>query len=234
MAVNAGGCEMGSWRAQSKDREGEIMKLCTMFAAAMMSLAGPVSAAQYEALANPPDPVAQRDELIALYDEICLRAFPDEAAAAAAAARHNGTPLSAGEVRRFLHDDPGIGWAVRGRTGRFHVTIERSPPYHSCAVRVMTAGGFADLGPYQAVADAYERGRGFQRIPAVDTDVGDLHIAGGGERRLGPGDSSESLLVVMTSASPAGRARGQTAIEVRFAHQYYGQADAAGAAKSGR
>ena len=122
--------------------------------AAMFVLAGRASAAPYDALANPPDPVAQRDEMIALYDEICLRAYPDEDAAAAAAARHGGTALTAEQVQIYLHDDPGIGWAVDGRTGRFTVTIERSPPYRGCAVRTMTAAGFADLGPYQAIATA--------------------------------------------------------------------------------
>lgn len=195
-----------------------------ILAAAM--LAGPAPASPYAPLVNPPDPVAQRDELIALYDEICLRAFPDDSAAGAAAARHDATPLSQSDVRRFLHEDPGFGWQLRGRTGRFDVTIERSPPYHACAVRTMTANGFADLGPYQALATAYERGRGFERINPVDANVGDLHVIGGGERLIGPGETSESLLVAITSASNEGRARGDTAIEVRFAHQYVGEADA--------
>jgi len=202
-----------------------------ILAAAM--LAGPAEVSPYAPPANPPDPVAQRDEMIALYDEICLRAFPDDSAAAAAAARHDATPLSQSEVRRFLHDDPGFGWQLRGRTGRFDVTIEQSPPYHACAVRTMTANGFADLGPYQSLATVYERGRGFQRITPLDREIRDLHVIGGGEQRVGPGNSSESLLVAITSASEAFRARGQTAIEVRFTHQYYGEADADGDGKPG-
>jgi hypothetical protein len=197
------------------------------------ALAGPASAAQYEALTNPPDPVAQRDELIALYDEICLRAFPDDAAATRVAARHNPRPLSAEEVHRFLHDDPGFGWAISGRTGRFDVTIEQSPPYHTCAIRTMTAAGFADLGPYQILAQEYERGRNFQRITPMDRDIpGNIHVTGGGERLDAPdGVSSESLLVAITRASDALRARGSTAIEVRFAHQYVAQQRAAPPAK---
>lgn len=198
------------------------MKIWRILAAAAI-LAGPASAAQYEALTNPPDPVAQRDELIALYDEICLRAFPDDSAAERAAARHNATPLSRADVRRFLHDDPGTGWALQGRTGRFDVTIEQSPAYHTCAVRTMTANGFADLSPYQALAARYEQGRGFQRIAPADMDLGELHVSGGGERRE-DGNSAESLLVFLTRVSDAHRARGDTAIEVRFAHQYYGEA----------
>ena len=190
---------------------------------ATMILAAPVAAAaQYEPPANPPDPVAQRDEMIALYDELCLSAFPDEDGVARAVARHDARPLSPDQVRRFLHDDPGIGWEVRGRTGPFHVTIERSPPYHACAVRTMTVGGFADLGPYQALADRYEQGGGFERITPMDREIEDLHVVGGGERRVGPGDGSESLLVMISSAAAAHRTRGHTGIEVRFAHQYYG------------
>lgn len=189
-------------------------------AAAM--LAGPAAAAQYETLTNPPDPIAQRDELIALYDEICLRAFPDEAAAERAALAHHATPLSGADVRRFLHDDPGVGWALPGHTGRFDVTIERSPPYRACAVRTMTANGFADLGPYQALAARFEQGRTFQRITPIDQDFGDLHVAGGGEQYFGPdGRGGESLLIALTRVADAHRRSGDTAIEVRFSHQYY-------------
>lgn len=207
------------------------MKLRHSLAGAAMLLAAPASATQYERLANPPDPVAQRDEMIALYDEICLRAFPDDEAAGRAAAAHGGTAMSEAQVRRLLHDDPGIGWRVNGRTGLFEVTIERSPPYHACAVRTMTQNGFADLGPYQALADSYEQGRGFVRISPMDRDVEELHIAGGGEQRAGPGGTGESLLVIMTSGSQALRARGLTAIEVRFAHQYVGEPDGQGSGK---
>jgi hypothetical protein len=197
------------------------MKLRTMLAAATMMLAGPVSATQYGPLANPPDPVAQRDELIALYDEICLKAFPDEAAAIRAVNGYDATQLSPEALRQFLHDDPGIGWELRGRTGRIYVAIERSPPYRSCAVRTMTANGFTDLRPYQALAARYEQGRHFEPITRMDRNVRELHIIGLGERFVGPDGSSESLLVAITSASDEFRARGDTAVEMRFIHQYY-------------
>lgn len=186
-----------------------------------MILAGPASAAQYEPLANPPDPVAQRDELIALYDEICLRAYPDEDAAIRATTRYDVTSLSPEELRQFLHDDPGIGWELRGRTGRFVVAIERSPPYRSCSVRTMTANGFADLGPYQALAARYEQGRRFEPISRIDRTVRGLHVIGTGEILVDPDGSSDMLLVAIASASDESRARGNTAIEVRFEHQFY-------------
>ena len=187
-------------------------------------LAGGIPAAapaQYEALVNPPDPAAQQAEMVALYDEVCLHAFPDDEAAARAVARYRASPLSREDVRRFLHDDPGMGWQIAGRTGRFHVTIEQSPPYHSCAVRTMTAAGFADMGPYQAAISRYASGRGFERFDPMDRVVRELRIVGGGERRVDADGSSESLLVILTTPAGEHRARGHTAVEVRFAHQYY-------------
>ncbi len=188
---------------------------------AVIVLAGPVSAAQYEPPAHAPDPVAQRDELIALYDEICLRAFPDDDATARAAAGHGATLLSAAGVRRFLHDDPGIGWVLQGRTGRFHVMLEQAPPYHSCSVRTLTANGFADLAPYQALAARYEQDRHFEPITRVERNLGDVHIVGFGESFTAPGGDSELLLVAITRALDEHRTRGHTAIEVRFEHQFY-------------
>lgn len=195
----------------------------TFFMALALAAMPAAAAAQYETPVNPPDPVAQLAEMVALYDEVCLRAFPDDDAAARAATRYRAVPLSRAELRRFLHDDPGIGWQISGRTGRFDLTIEQSPPYHACAVRTMTAAGFADMGPYQMLAARFERGRGFERITPMDRVVRDLRIAGGGERRIDPDGGSESLLIAITTPAGDYRARGMTAVEVRFAHQYYRQ-----------
>lgn len=196
------------------------LKLFTALTLAAIPAAAP---AQYEAPANPPDPAAQLAEMIALYDDVCLRAFPDDDAAARAVARYRAVPLSQADIRRFLHDDPGIGWQISGRTGRFDLTIERSPPYHGCVVRTMTAAGFADMAPYRALAARFESGRGFERITPIDRVVRNLRIAGGGERRTDPDGSSESLLIAITTPAGDYRARGMTAVEVRFAHQYYRQ-----------
>ena len=165
------------------------------------------------------DPVAQRDEMIALYDEICLRAYPDDAAAGAAAARHDATPLSAEQVRIYLHDDPGVGWSLRGRTGPFTLTIE-APPYHACAIRAMTAGGFADWGPYRALANRYEEGGGYQAMNHMQFTQDNLDLAGGGERRTRPDGGTETLLVIVTTPTRAYRDRGETGVEVRFTHQF--------------
>jgi hypothetical protein len=193
------------------------MRTLTMLTGLFLAAAVPAAApAQYEPLVNPPDPAAQQAEMVALYDEVCLRAFPDEAAAARAVARYRATPHSPEEVRLFLHDDPGIGWRIAGRTGRFDLNIEQAPPYRSCAVRTMTVAGFADMAPYEAVAARYARGRGLARFEPMDRVVRGLRIVGGGERRVDPDGSSESLLAILTTP-----AQGNHAVEVRFAHQYY-------------
>jgi hypothetical protein len=208
------------WCARLSRNEGTMRrpKLFTTLILAALPAALP---AQYEAPANPPDPAVQLAEMVALYDEICLRAFPDDDAAARAVARYRAVPLSEAEIRRFLHDDPGIGWQISGRTGRFDLTIEQAPPYHGCGVRTMTAAGFADIRPYQALAARFERGGGFERITPIDRVVGELRIVGGGERHIDPDGSSESLLIAITTPTGDHRAQGMTAIEVRFAHQYY-------------
>ena len=144
------------------------MRAATVLAGLFLAAAVPAAApAQYEALVNPPDPAAQLAEMVALYDAVCLRAFPDDAAAARAVARYRASPLSREDVRRFLHDDPGLGWQIAGQTGRFHVTIEQAPPYHTCAVRTMTAAGFADM---DALSDGRRALRGGQGLRAVRPD----------------------------------------------------------------
>ena len=191
----------------------------------ILALAAPAAAAaQYEAPVNPPDPAAQLAEMVTLYDEVCLRAFPDDDAASRAVSRYRATPLSPADVRRFLHDDPGIGWRIEGRTGRIHLTIEQSPPYHTCAVRAMTAAGFQDMSPYRSVTARYEQDRSYQQIAPIDRVVGALRIVGGGDRRIDPDGSSESLLFAITTPDGEAREGGMTAVEVRFAHQYYRQA----------
>jgi hypothetical protein len=190
----------------------------------ILALAAPAAAAgQYQAPANPPDPAAQLAEMVALYDAVCLRAFPDDEAAARAVSRYRATQLSAEDLRRFLHDDPGIGWQIEGRTGRFHVTIEQSPPYHACAVRTMTAAGFSDLSPYRSVTARYERSGSYEVITPIDRVIRDLRIVGGGDRHTDPDGSTESLLFAITTPAGEARERGMTAVEVRFAHQVYRQ-----------
>lgn len=176
------------------------------------------AAAQYEAPVNPPEPAAHIAEMAALYDEICLAAFPDADAVARAVAGRGATPLSHEEVVAYLHDDPGRGWRIAGTTARFDVTIE-DPPYHACGVRTLTAAGFPDMAPYRAVADRYESGKGFRRVDPVTMDVGNVTTTGGGDQRR-TGSGGEALLVFLTTPAQGHRDDGRTAVEVRFVHQF--------------
>jgi len=188
------------------------------FAAMLMAAMPAAGAAQYETPVNPPAPAAQLAEMIEIYDNVCLRAFPNDAAVARAIQMRGGTAMNAEEVRRRLHDDPGRGWNLGGRTARFEITIE-APPFHTCAVRTLTAAGFPDLAPYRTLAARFEANRGFRSIEAMTRDVGDLRVSGAGERR--EGGSPESLLVVLTTPNDKTRDAAHSAVEVRFAHQIY-------------
>jgi len=183
-----------------------------------LAIALPVAAAaQYEAPVNPPDPAAHIAEMTALYEQVCLTAFPDADAVARAVAERGAVPLSPQEVQAYLHDDPGRGWRIAGATARFDVTIE-DPPYHACGVRTMTAAGFPDLAPYRAVADRYEAGGNYQRIGPVTMNLGSVVSSGGGEGRQRDG-GNETLLVFNTTPAEGQRGNGQTGVEVRFVHQ---------------
>lgn len=190
--------------------------------ACLLAAAPAAALAQYEAPANPADPAAQLAEMVGIYDEVCLRAFPDDQAVARNMSERGAAAMSRTEVEAYLHDDPGTGWHVDGRTARFEVTIE-APPYHACGVRTMTAAGFADLGPYRALADRFEAGKHFQRIPPATMNLGPVVSVGGGEGRMTRGGGMETLLVFNNTPSEGNRDNGQTAVEVRFVHQIRGR-----------
>ena len=193
-----------------------MRRLGMAMAAALIALPG-TAAAQYQAPANPPDPAAQLAEMIGIYDQICLTAFPDGNAVARAVEERGATPLGREQVEAYLHSDPGRGWRIDGATARFDVTIE-DPPHHACGVRTMTAAGFSDLAPYRALADRYEAGGRYQRIGPVTMNLGTVVSTGGGEGRMRDG-GSETLLVFNTTPAEGHRGNGQTAVEVRFVHQ---------------
>jgi len=177
------------------------------------------AAAQYETPVNPPDPAAQLAEMIEIYDSICLRAFPDDEAVARAMTARGAAAMSEAEVRNLLHDDPGRGWNLAGRTARFQLTIE-APPYHACGLRTTTAAGFPDMAPYRALSDRFEAGGGYVGFGPISREVGDLHVSGGGEQRS-TGRGGESLLVILTTPNEATRDAAHSAVEVRFTHQIY-------------
>jgi hypothetical protein len=192
----------------------------TVSALTLAAAATPAAAAaQYETPVNPPAPAAQLAELIELYDSVCLRAFPDDEAAARAAQARGAAAMSEAEVRGILRDDPGRGWNIAGRTARFQLTIE-APPFHACGVRTMTAAAFPDMAPYRALADRFEEGGGYRSFGPQSMEVDDVHSTAAGERHDGPG-RTESLMVFLNTPSDKVRDAAHSAIEVRFVHQIY-------------
>ena len=113
-------------------------------------------------------PVAPGDAVLArmtaLFDRICVKAFPGDDAVAAMMTNLGAVPMTPEQVKSYLHANPGRGWVIVDGDGKFTVTVE-APPFHACGVRRSTPDGFADLAPYRAVVDPYERaGGGFAAI----------------------------------------------------------------------
>ena len=179
------------------------------------------------ALAAAPAAQAETDDgvlsrMTALYDEVCLKTFPNDEAVAAAMTAKGAIVLKPDEVRIYLHDDPGRGWTIADGADKFVVTVE-APPYHACSVRRDTPSGFPDLATYYAVAGPYETAAGgrFNKIKPMDMKVGDITSHASGEQKVASDGGAEALFVFSnTPNDPKDRAKGYTAVEVRFVHQF--------------
>jgi hypothetical protein len=198
--------------------------------AALLALALPAASAAaapltYNRPVPAPDPAAQLAEMVALFDEICLKAFPDDAAAAKAVAARQGTAMSAEDVRAYLHDDPGTGWHVVGRAAPFEITIE-APPFHACGIRTTAVAPFADMAPYKRLADAFEASVHPDKVGPMHGTIGNIDTSGGGEAWHRPDGRNEALFVFISTPIAEIRAKGQDAVEVRLVHQIQGAATA--------
>lgn len=158
--------------------------------------------------------------MTALYEQVCLKAFPNDKAVEALMSAQHARPLTPDEVKITMRDDPAEGWAL-GEDGKPTVWIE-FPPFHACSVR-WSAPELGDLKDYRAVADKYEGATGgFHPVDAFDRDNGDIHIHAVGERRVSPEGSAESLFIIDQHVTdPQRRAKGETGYDVRFVHQLH-------------
>ncbi|MBV8427555.1 MAG: hypothetical protein JOZ88_09975 [Hyphomicrobiales bacterium] len=86
------------------------------------------------ASAGPAQNDAATEELMHVFNDICLRKFPDDAKIAIDAEERHFTPLSRDMVAKMLGKDPGVGWIQKGGFGDYVITIEQ-PPFHTCAIR---------------------------------------------------------------------------------------------------
>ena len=172
------------------------------------------------AIADPaPASDAQLARIAALYDEVCLKTFPDDQALDALMAAKNASPLSDAAVKVTLRDDPGRGWTINDAGGRVLVILEL-PPFHACSVRFPVPAASADDGAYRAVADRYLAAHpGFVPQQVYDRDLPSVHLHALAEMRPLPEGGADSLMVVDQTpiAAPAGT---PTAIDRRYVHQF--------------
>ncbi|MDZ5647857.1 NMCC_0638 family (lipo)protein [Nitrospirillum sp. BR 11828] len=112
-----------------------------------------------------PEDVAAATELAEVFEDFCLKRFPDDEAVKAGA--QDLTAMTPDQVKGILKDDPGIGWYKKTPLALYKITLEL-PPYHACAVRRMTANGIPTVKPYLAAITAFAaaQGRPLQRQQA--------------------------------------------------------------------
>ncbi|WP_442680663.1 hypothetical protein ACSBM8_05555 [Sphingomonas sp. ASY06-1R] len=171
-----------------------------------------LAAAMAAAAADP-----QLARMVALYDEICLKAFPDDKAVEGMMATRSKREFTPAEVKVTMRDDPARGWELEKGVSMW---LE-FPPFHACSVR-WNAAAIGNLQAYRTVADAYEwRIGGFQPIDRYEDDQGDIHIRSTGEQRVLPDGTSESLFFFdQHITDPKRRAAGETGVVLRFVHQF--------------
>lgn len=73
-------------------------------------------------------------EALSVFDQICLKRFPDAAAIEKFVAQKRLQPVSQEDMRHMLGTDPGVGWHLDTPPGPYTLTVEL-PPYHTCAIR---------------------------------------------------------------------------------------------------
>jgi hypothetical protein len=187
----------------------------------MLAVIALLAAAADAPAAAPPaasDPMLNR--MVALYDEVCLKAFPSDSAVDAAMAARGARALTAEEAHVTLHDDPGRGWLLEdgGRTAQVMLEL---PPYHACSVRWMTPAGFDDQFAYRLVTNAYKTGHpGFGPPQPAQGERGGYRISAVMEVRQLPDGGADNLMIIeQRIADPARVAAGETAVSLRFVHQ---------------
>ena len=174
---------------------------------------------------------ADAQEMAGIFNLFCLRAFPDDRAIDAAAARDKLTAMSPAQVRQYLHDDPGRGWYDRTSLATYVITIEH-PPVRACAVRRMTGSGFSTAAPYLAAVNAYAATRGLGPLrqgsqqTAKTPDGADIVALPQFLAPPGAKSASEVFMVLLTDYQgklprdlTSDIPPGTPGVEVRYVHQ---------------
>ncbi|WP_420607498.1 hypothetical protein [Novosphingopyxis sp.] len=170
-------------------------------------------------LAQPAD--AQADatlsKMAALYEDICLDAFPDAGKAEARILALGAIELSPEVVKVTMRDDPARGWGFEDGSATIWLEF---PPFYACSVR-WNMPDMGDLSPYRDAVEAYAKtNAGFAPMDPMDVDQGDIHIQLTGEARdLSNGTKETLFMVVQNIRNEERRAAGETGLVVRFVHQ---------------
>ena len=155
------------------------------------------------------------DELGTLFDQVCLRAFPDDAALDRDATHRHAAALTRARVQDYLHDDPGRGWSYTTALASYIITIEQ-PPFHACAIRRMTPSGLPGTDRFTAAVNGYVTSRhaALTSMPrqAMTTADGAALTASGQSINRADGSVAETFLVIITDYHDRG-------VEVRYVHQ---------------
>ncbi len=181
----------------------------------MLATATPATAADES------DPAVQR--MIDLFGEVCLSAFPDDAAVDAIMAQVAERQLTPDQVRVTFNDDPGRGWLVADGDAQIQVMLEL-PPYHACSVRRGTNSGLDNPAAYRALIDDFSATHpGFVAQEPIVSHQGGLEIRGDVLVRELPGGRRESLMVIEQRVLDEDRrAAGETGVSLRFVYQVVG------------
>ncbi|MCW1404136.1 hypothetical protein OKA06_18165 [Novosphingobium sp. MW5] len=156
--------------------------------------------------------------MAALYEDVCLKAFPDDKAVVDALTALGAKELSQAEVKVTMNDDPARGWSLPDGNGTVWLEF---PPFHSCSVRWNSPDDY-DLKPYRAIAAKYQAKRpGFSPMQPMEMDRGDIHIMAIGEARQLPDKSAESMFIFRQHITNLQRrGAGETGVSLRFVHQF--------------
>lgn len=167
-------------------------------------------------------------EMVAVFREMCLIRFPDDAAVDASATAIRMVPMSDVEVRGNLRSAPGRGWFYRTAAAEYAVTVEQSP-VRACAVRRMTPSGAASSRPFLVEASEWavrEGGKLTAMQPQRSSSPDGAEITAVPFAFLdGQGRPVQSLMVIVIDhkgeyrGRGAEAARGGTGVELRLVRQ---------------
>ena len=155
-----------------------------------------------------------------LYDQACLKAFPDDNAVETLMTTRHATPLTPEQVKVTLNDDPGRGWLIKDGNVEATLLLEM-PPFHACSLR-WPMPELPDVREYRQIAVRYEATKGeFEPMEPYDTDMAEIHVHAVGEQRNLPEGGTEALFIFDQRINdPKRRAAGETGIMFRFVHQF--------------